>query len=157
MKKINSQIRHMLTFFAGIGTYFLGLNLIDAESAEQLNAAGKELTEPLVIFASAVVVVVSRAAMSWLGQRVPALKNLFAVVSDSDDEKRPSGGSGTLPLGIILVGAISLLSLPCCSGVSVAYGDAQGGLIFDAEGKARGFFRVPKAVPAQGGEIQASK
>jgi len=166
MKKFNSQIRHLLTFLAGIGTYFLGLNLIDAESAEKLNAAGKDLIEPLVVFFSVLAVALSRSAMIWLGQRVPALKNLFAGESENDDVKSPSGGGGSLPLGILLVCALSLLTLPSCSGVtgSVSFRDidsgAKGGLAFDGEGKPHGFFRLPILDPKTGeqvGEIQATK
>ena len=174
MKKINSQIRHLLTFLAGIGTYFLGLNLIDAESAEKLNAAGKDLIEPLMIFFSVLAVALSRSAMIWLGQRVPALKNLLG---QSDDVKSPSGGGGSLPLGILLVCAISLLCLPSCgTGLtgSLSYRDAnsgaKGGLAFDGEGLPHGFIRVPIYDPETGkllgqadlngslaGEIQATK
>lgn len=166
MKKINTQIRHLLTFLAGIGTYFLGINLIDAESAEKLNAAGKDLIEPLVIFFSVLAVALSRSAMIWVGQRVPALKNLLGGERD-EDVKRPSGGGGSLPLGILLVCAVSLLCLPSCgTGFvgSLSYRDAEsgakGGLSVDSEGTPHGFFRMPIYNPSTGeqvGEIQGSK
>ncbi len=168
MKKINSQIRHLLTFLAGIGTYFLGLNLIDAESAEKLNAAGKDLIEPLMIFFSVLAVALSRSAMIWLGQRVPALKNLFDEEKVNDGKgKSPSGGGDALPLGILLICSLSLLCLPSCgTGFvgSLSYRDAEsgakGGLAFDGEGSPHGFFRLPIFNPKTGeqvGEIQATK
>lgn len=97
-------------------------------------------------------------------------------VSD-DDVKILSGRSGSLPLGILLVCAISLLCLPSCgTGLtgSLSYRDAdsgaKGGLSFEGEGLPHGFIRVPIYDPETGdligqadlngslaGEIEATK
>ena len=107
---ITSQLRHLLTFLAGLGTSFAAWHIISPDSAAAVDAAAQGLAVPLTALAGAIAVGVSRAAMGWLN----GLISTGAGVTGTDDH---SGGVPAWALAILTgVTAAGLgLSLPSCS------------------------------------------
>jgi hypothetical protein len=118
---LTSQLRHFLTYLAGLGTAFAVWHLIAPEQAAEVNKAGSALIEPLMVIIGAVAVFLARAAMAWLG-------SLFSGKKDNGDNGGSGGGSsgGMVPL-LLLAGAMAGLVgvLPSCSssGWDVRYTD----------------------------------
>lgn len=107
---ITSQVRHFLTFLAGIGTILLGWGLVDPEAVERVNAAGAALIDPLLIIAGAVAACVARLVLGWIS-------NVFRRGAGELNNKGGSGGS--LPTLLLLCGMAGLMgfSLPSCAAV----------------------------------------
>lgn len=129
-----SQLRHFLTFLAGLGGILLGFNLIAPEEAEAVNQAGADLIDPLIIIIGAVAAGVARLAIGWIG-------SLFG---------RGAGGIGDrlggIPLWMgIVVGTAGVLGgLPSCS---LSEYPISGSITFrdDASGAKAGLTFYPPA------------
>lgn len=70
MNAIKSLIRHLLTFLAGMGTYFAAKGLIPADNAAAVDSAGAALVEPLTYLLVILAIAFARtlmAKMPWLG------------------------------------------------------------------------------------------
>ena len=160
MNKIQSQLRHLLTFLAGIGGLLAAQGVIDAEAAAAIDKAGADLIEPIAVFAGAICAGLTRQAMFLLGKKFPFLSagNSEGGVSGS------GGGSGGIPpLALMLAaGLFCIAALPSCSGEyplsgSIVYRDpgsgAKGGLSFTPGQKPTAYVRVPIIDPDTGEQL----
>lgn len=104
---LQSQLRHLLTFLAGLGTLLLAHNLLAPDQAEALNQAGAALIEPLSVICGAVGAAAARLVLTWLGR----------MVASGAGETSSTAGSGMFPLWLIGATAAGLMvfSLPSCS------------------------------------------
>lgn len=107
---ITSQIRHLLTFLAGLGTIFLSWDIIAPEHVAAVNKAGGELIEPLIVIIGAVGVCISRLAISWLG----------SVFRRGSGETSDSASGGNVLLVMIAGAMAALCGLPSCSADQLA-------------------------------------
>lgn len=115
---LTSQLRHFLTYLAGLGTAFAAWNLIAPEQVAAVNQAGSALIEPLMVIIGAVAVFLARAAMAKLG-------SLFSSKDKSGDETSGASG-GAMPLLLWACMAAGIMGcLPSCSasGWDVSYRD----------------------------------
>jgi hypothetical protein len=103
-----SQIRHFLTFLAGIGTILVGWHLIDPEQVAAVNAAGAALIDPLLIIAGAIAACVARLVLAWI-------TNLFRNGSGELESKGGTPPGGAALLFAVLGTAAVLGGLPSCS------------------------------------------
>jgi hypothetical protein len=114
---LTSQVRHFLTYLAGIGGALAAWNIIAPEQVVAVNEAGGQLVEPLVVIIGAIAAGVLRLAMDWFSKRF------------SGKEKTGSSGNsrGESALLLMVMGtAVAVIgSLPSCSpaGWSVSYED----------------------------------
>ena len=132
---IASQLRHLLTFLAGLGGLFLSWHLIAPDQAAAVDKAGADLIEPLVIIFGAVAAGVARLAIGW-GSK---------FFSRAAGNVRTRMNGLTLWLGLIST-AVVLGGLPSCAfledmplSVGVTTDDAtahyssKGGLVVSAK------------------------
>lgn len=61
-----SQIRHYLTFLAGLGGLLLSWHLIAPDQVEAVNQAGKDLIDPLTLIAGALAAGIARLAIGYI-------------------------------------------------------------------------------------------
>lgn len=149
-ESLRSIIRHLLVPLAGLGGFLVSKNLIGPEDVEAANAAGAGMIE---VISAVVVGLVMWAIVKFFPNKITN----DGVGKHDEDGPSPSGGIGTLPLGILLLCALALLFLPSCgTGLSgmLSYRDvesgAKGGLVFDGDGPS-GFVRVP--IYDEGGKL----
>lgn len=109
MNAVASQIRHYLTFLAGLGGLLLSWHLIAPEDVAKANEAGAALIEPLTVLVGLVAAGVTRLAIAWL-------TNFFNKAKDSGGT---SGGVGLLLAGL-LIGTAAVGTLPSCSPAQIA-------------------------------------
>lgn len=64
---IASQIRHYLTFLAGLGGLFLSWQIIAPDQAAAVDKAGADLIDPVCVILGAVAAGVARLALGWIG------------------------------------------------------------------------------------------
>lgn len=108
---IQSQIRHFLTFLAGLGGILASNNLIGAEQVDAANQAGAALIEPTAVIVGAIAAGLTRALIGWIGK-------LFGKTSD--DGKRGAGKA--LGLMLAMCTAAGLMALPSCTTVTAPDG-----------------------------------
>lgn len=124
---MNTTIRHLLTFLAGLGAILAAKGLIPAEQTEAVNEAGGKLVEPLTVVIGAVAAVLMR----WV---IAAVQKLFGKAGKAD-------GPGLFlhPVTMILAGLMVLagVTLAGCTSVET---DAKGGVVKRTE------FNPPPAV-----------
>jgi hypothetical protein len=100
-----SQVRHFLTFLAGLGGLFLSWNLIAPEQVAEVNKAGADLIDPIMILIGAVAAGVARLVIGWISSLIG----------------RGAGGIGEklrgIPVWLGLIGTAVALGtvLPSCS------------------------------------------
>lgn len=63
---IASQVRHYLTFLAGLGGLFFSWLIIAPDQVDAVNKAGADLINPLVIIIGAVAAGVTRLLIGWV-------------------------------------------------------------------------------------------
>jgi hypothetical protein len=103
-----SQIRHCLTFLAGLGGLFLSWQIIAPEQVAEVNKAGADLIDPIMIIIGAVAAGVARLVIGWIGSLIG----------------RGAGGIGDklsgIPVWLGLLGTAVVIggSLPSCSALS---------------------------------------
>jgi hypothetical protein len=112
---LQSLVRHMLTFLAGLGTTLHAAGLIGVEDVSQVNQEGITLQ---TVLAGLLVMVLMRLAVRFGGK-------LFAAHKEDGQN-----GSGALLL-LLGVAGLSGMGLPSCSStgevmVRGSYQDAQG-------------------------------
>jgi hypothetical protein len=67
---IASQIRHFLTFLAGLGGLFLSWQIIAPDQVAAVDKAGADLIDPLIIIIGAVAAGLARLALGWIGSLI---------------------------------------------------------------------------------------
>ncbi len=102
---IASQIRHYLTFLAGLGGLFLSWQIIAPDQVAAVDKAGADLIDPLVIIIGALAAGIARLAIGWIG-------SLFGRGAGEIGEKMRG-----LPFWVGLFGTAAVIggSLPSCS------------------------------------------
>lgn len=114
--QLASQVRHLLTFLAGIGGILLGWNLIAPEQVAEVNDAGAKLVEPLTVIIGAVAVFLARAALAWFAR-------IFRNGTGELENGSNGGGSAGGPLLLLLLGCTVAGSLlPSCSAADLRTG-----------------------------------
>jgi hypothetical protein len=151
---LTSQLRHLLTGLAAIGTLLLSWSIIAPDDVAAINKAGGDLVEPLVIFLSLVAGAVTRWAIGLVMARFSGNKEEKETISDA------AASGGSLPLALLLGTAAGIMGcLPSCSGNypltgSVSYRDAttgaKGGLVFAPGKSPGGTIRLPIRDPQTG-------
>lgn len=130
---IQSQLRHLLSFLAGLGAIFLSWNIIAPDQVAAVNAAGGQLIEPLLVIIGAAAVFIFRVVMDRMGARLSGGK-------DATYGKDSGGGrNGPLPLFVIFCAGLGLVmgfSLVSCESFqgAVSYTDLQSGVSVTAQG-----------------------
>lgn len=110
MNTLLSQVRHYVTFLAGIGGMLLAQTLITPDQVSQANAAGAQLVEPVMVIVGLVAAGVTRLIMA-----------LFAKVFESIGSKSAGIWTPALTVGWLLMGAgLMGFSLPSCTAADVA-------------------------------------
>ena len=100
-----SQVRHFLTFLAGLGGLFLSWQLIAPDQVAAVDKAGADLIDPIMIIIGAVAAGVARLAIGWISSLIG----------------RGAGGIGDklngIPVCLGLIGTTVVIggSLPSCS------------------------------------------
>jgi len=103
-----SQLRHLLTFLAGLGGLFLSWQIIAPEEVAAVNEAGAKLIDPLVVIIGAVAAGVARLALTWIS-------NLFRRGAGENGENE-NGASGGMTLLLMTTCAAAVLGgLPSCT------------------------------------------
>ena len=108
---LSTQLRHFLSFLAGLGTMFLGWHIIAPEQVEAVNKAGAELISPLMVIIGAVGVCLFRLVIAKLG-------SFFARIGNKSSGGM-SGGASLLVVGLGMAAGSGCL-LPSCSPAQVA-------------------------------------
>jgi hypothetical protein len=67
---IASQVRHFLTFLAGLGGLFLSWQIIAPDQVAAVDKAGADVIDPLIIIIGAVAAGVARLALGWIGSLI---------------------------------------------------------------------------------------
>lgn len=140
---LKTQARHFLTFLAGLGTLFLGWNIIAPDEVDAVNKAGGDLIEPLLIIIGAVGACLFRAAMAWGSRWFTGLMERMANKSSGG----MSGGANLLILGT-MAAAVGI-ALPSCSTFSGhlriidPHTGAKGGLKFTPGQPVQGKLKFP--------------
>jgi hypothetical protein len=128
---VSTQVRHLLTFLAGIGTMLLTWNLIAPEQVAAVNKAGGDMIEPLVIILGAVAAGLFRLLISWAG----TIFRRGAGEENDDSGKGRPGGAAQL---LLLMGTAAVLMgcLPSCSNfpVKVTAILEEGALSYSSKG-----------------------
>jgi hypothetical protein len=65
-----SQVRHFLTFLAGLGGLFLSWNILAPEQVAEVNQAGADLIDPIMIILGAVAAGLARLLIGWIGSLI---------------------------------------------------------------------------------------
>lgn len=112
---ILSQLRHLLTYLAGLGTAFAAWHIISPDSAAAVDQAANGLAVALTALAGAIAVGASRQAMTWLA-------TVFTTGAGEVGVGNKSGGLPAWGLAILTgVTAAGLgFSLPSCSAANWA-------------------------------------
>lgn len=99
-----SQLRHLLTFLAGLGGLFLSWQIIAPDQVAAVDKAGADLIDPLIIIIGAVAAGIARLALGWIS-------SLFGRGAGEIGEKMPLWAG-------LLIGTAAAVggSLPSCSG-----------------------------------------
>ena len=102
---IASQLRHFLTFLAGLGGLFLSWQIIAPDQVAAVDKAGADLIDPLIIIIGAVAAGVARLAIGHV-------TNLFRRGAGEIGEK-----TSGLPMLLAVIGTAAVIggSLPSCS------------------------------------------
>lgn len=100
-----SQIRHLLTFLAGLGGLFLSWQIIAPDQVAAVDKAGADLVDPLVIILGAAAAGIARLALGWIS-------SLFGRGAGEIGEK-----TRDLPVWVGLIGTAAVIggSLPSCA------------------------------------------
>lgn len=65
-----SQVRHYLTFLAGLGGLFLSWQLIAPDQVAAVDKAGADLIDPIMIIIGTVAAGVARLAIGWISSLI---------------------------------------------------------------------------------------
>lgn len=111
MNAVTAQLRHYITFLAGIGGLLLSWHLIAPEDVAKANDAGVALIEPLTVLAGLIGAGVTRLAITWVGK----------MFSHGTGESSQGSSGGMLPcvLGLAAAGSL-IVSLSSCSPAQLA-------------------------------------
>lgn len=106
----SSQLRHFLTYLAGLGTALATWHLIAPDQVEAVNKAGADLISPLTVILGAVGVFVFRLAITWLGK-------IFSGLAG-----KASGGMSGGTMLLMVCGTMAGIGgcLPSCSAQQLA-------------------------------------
>jgi hypothetical protein len=111
---MNTYIRHLLTFLAGIGTILAAKGIIPADQAATVNESGGQLIGPLAIIIGIVAVGVARAVIAWV-------QKWFGKPDDGGLFVHPA----TFALSAVLAVAAAVLLGAC----TVTEADAKSGTV----------------------------
>lgn len=109
MNTLLSQIRHYLTFLAGIGGMLVAQTLITPDQVSQANAAGAQLVEPVMVIVGLVAAGVTRLIMA-----------LFAKVFESVGSLASGNWTPVWIGGLAMTAGLMGFSLPSCTAADVA-------------------------------------
>lgn len=104
----STQLRHFLSFLAGLGTMFAGWHLIAPDQVESVNQAGADLILPLAAILGAVGAGLFRLAIAWLGKIFSGIAGKASGIN--------SGGSLLLMICGTMAGIMGCL--PSCSALT---------------------------------------
>lgn len=102
---IASQLRHFLTFLAGLGGLFLSWQIIAPDQVAAVDKAGADLIDPLIIIIGAVAAGLARLAMGWIG----------SLISRGAGELGNKTSGFSVWVGLIGTAAALVGVLPSCS------------------------------------------
>lgn len=133
-----SQLRHCLTFLAGLGGLFLSWQIIAPEQVAEVNQAGADLIDPIIIIIGAVAAGVARLVIGWISSLIG----------------RGAGGIGDklsgVPVWLWIAGTAALIggSMPSCSLSEYPF---SGSISFrdEASGAKAGITFYPPARPVR--------